>query len=304
MYISPKQKKDMAFDVSTLTNYVDERRLDLIRKSVLGAKSINRLNVQTDVAYKAAINILDVDAPLQDGKDCGFNAQGNDKFSQRVITVAPLKVNQEFCAKTLLDKWNGYLVNVAANNPNIPFEEFITEGAVESVDRQVEKIIWQGSDDPEISGVTEILKAEASAVKVEFAAGTSAYDKIMKAYANIPVSILDKAAIFVGQDLFRDFIQGMVEKNYYHYTAGEGLQSEFILPATNTKVIATEGLNGTGKVVACDPKGIYVGTDLVNDREAFDLFFSKDSRTWKLVIEFVIGVQVAFPDQCVLGEDA
>ena len=43
-----------------------------------------------------------------------------------------------------------------------------------------------------------------------------------------------------------------------------------------------------------------MGVDLINDKEEFDLFYSKDDRVWKLVIEFVLGFQIAFPDEMVL----
>lgn len=116
----------------------------------------------------------------------------------------------------------------------------------------------------------------------------------------IPVDVLDRAEIFVGRDLFREFMNDMVEKNLYHYSAGEGSLTEFIFPGTNVKVNATAGLDGSGLAVAGDPKGIVMGVDLINDKEEFDLFYSKDDRVWKLVIEFVLGFQIAFPDEMVL----
>lgn len=290
----------MGYKVDTLPAYIKQNRDILIKKSVLGAPSVDKFTVQPDSKGTVAINLMDVAAVLQDGAACGFSAQGETKFSQRNIVTKVVKVNSQWCPKDLLGKYTEWAVNISAKNPNLPFEEYITAGIVEDVDKQIENIAWMGSDDLGISGVTEILSADTATVKKEYAAGTSAYDIVKQAYMAIPVDVLDKAQIFVGRDLFREFMNDMVEKNYYHYSAGEGSLTEFIFPGTNIKVNATAGLDGSGLAVAGDPKGIVMGVDLVNDKEEFDLFFSKDDRVWKLVIEFVLGFQVAFPDEMVL----
>lgn len=290
----------MGYKVDTLPAYIKQNRDILIKKTVLGAPSVDKFTVQADSKGTVAINLMDIAAVLQDGASCGFSAAGSTNFSQRNLVTKVVKVNSQWCPKDLLGKYTEWAVNISAKNPNLPFEEYITQGIVEDVDKQVEKIAWMGSDSLSISGVTEILSAETTTVKKKYASGTSAYDIVKQAYMAIPVGVLDRAEIFVGRDLFREFMNDMVEKNLYHYSAGEGSLTEFIFPGTNVKVNATAGLDGSGLAVAGDPKGIVMGVDLVNDKEDFDLFYSKDDRVWKLVIEFVLGFQVAFPDQMVL----
>ena len=290
----------MGYKVDTLPAYIKQNRDILIKKTVLGAPSVDKFTVQADSKGTVAINLMDIAAVLQDGASCGFSAAGSTNFSQRNLVTKVVKVNSQWCPKDLLGKYTEWAVNISAKNPNLPFEEYLTQGIVEDVDKQVEKIAWMGSDSLSISGVTEILSAETTTVKKKYASGTSAYDIVKQAYMAIPVGVLDRAEIFVGRDLFREFMNDMVEKNLYHYSAGEGSLAEFIFPGTNVKVNATAGLDGSGLAVAGDPKGIVMGVDLVNDKEDFDLFYSKDDRVWKLVIEFVLGFQVAFPDQMVL----
>lgn len=290
----------MGYKVDTLPAYIKQNRDILIKKTVLGAPSVDKFTVQADSKGTVAINLMDIAAVLQDGASCGFSAAGSTNFSQRNLVTKVVKVNSQWCPKDLLGKYTEWAVNISAKNPNLPFEEYLTQGIVEDVDKQVEKIAWMGSDSLGISGVTEILSAETTTVKKKYASGTSAYDIVKQAYMAIPVGVLDRAEIFVGRDLFREFMNDMVEKNLYHYSAGEGSLTEFIFPGTNVKVNATAGLDGSGLAVAGDPKGIVMGVDLVNDKEDFDLFYSKDDRVWKLVIEFVLGFQVAFPDQMVL----
>lgn len=126
----------------------------------------------------------------------------------------------------------------------------------------------------------------------------------MAVYNAIPTEVLDGASIVVGADKFRAFVQAMVEKNFYHYD-GKPMDNEIMIPGTNVKLIAVNGLNGTGKMVAGQlDKNFFYGCDLMNDEEKFEFWYSQDNREFRLAIEFNAGVQVAFPNEVVLGATA
>lgn len=55
----------MAVDFTNLPQYVEQEKLGLIKKTVLGAKTLGYINVQADVKGAAAINVIDADATLQ-----------------------------------------------------------------------------------------------------------------------------------------------------------------------------------------------------------------------------------------------
>lgn len=289
----------MAFNVSGLENYVDGQRLPLIKKSVLGGKTISLINLQTGVKHSAALNLIDVNPILQKG-GCGFNAQGSATLSQRVIETELLKVNMEFCDKDLLKYWAGYEVKVGAGKEQLPFEEYLTTAIIEGVNEKVENLVWNGSKakGAEFDGILSILANEEDVIAAE---GTGAYAAIKSAYSAIPVAVLPKATIFVGADTFRSFMLEMVEKNYYHYAANGADIQEFVVPGTNTKVVAVNGLNGTNKIVAANPANLFYGCDMMDDAETFDLYFSKDKRAFCLVIEFNAGTQVAYPSEVVVA---
>lgn len=289
----------MAINVDGLSAYVDEQRLPLIKKAVLGGKSVGLMNLQTGVKRSAALNLINVNPTLQKG-GCGFNAQGDATLSQRVINTELLKVNMSFCDKDLLAYWAGYEVKVGAGKEVLPFEEYLTTAIIEGVNEKVENLIWNGdkSKGAEFDGILTILADEDDVISAQ---GTGAYGAIKAAYAAIPVAVLPKASIFVGADTFRTFMLEMVEKNYFHYAADGADVQEFILPGTNTKVIAVNGLNGTGKIVAADAQNLFYGCDMLDDAEAFDLFYSKDNREFRLVVEFNAGTQVAYPSEIVVA---
>ena len=295
----------MALDLNSLPLYVEQRRLPLIKEAVLKAKSASLFNLQTDVKTSAAINLVSVDPTIQAG-GCGWNDAGEAKLSQRVINTGLMKINQSFCERDFLKYWTGFEVKVGIGAETLPFEEYFTSLIVEKVKAGVEKMIWQGdkdSEDATINHFDGILKvvADTDAVVPVIAEGAGAYDAIKTVYMSIPEKVLDKAVIFVGADTFREFMQEIVEKNFYHYAANGMPVEEFIIPGTNTKVIAVNGLNGTGSIVAADPMNLFYGCDMMNDTEVFDLWYSKDFREFRLAIQFNAGVQVAFTDEIVVA---
>jgi hypothetical protein len=291
----------MAMDLTSLPQYVEQNKLPLVKKAVLGAKSASLFNVQTDIKGSATINLLGVTPSLQAG-GCGWNDAGSAKMTQRTIETKFLKVNQSFCDKDFLNYYTNYAVKVGVGRETLPFEEYFTSAIVDSVKESVEKMIWQGDNTAnQFKGILPILAAEGEVIAVEPAEGTSVYGAIKEVYAAIPEEILDKATIFVGADTYRSFIMEMVEKNFYHYDGGSVEAKEFVLPATNTKVVAVNGLNGTKKIVAGDAANFYLGCDMLNDMETFDLWYSQDNREYRLAIQFNAGVQVAFPSEVVVA---
>jgi hypothetical protein len=211
-----------------------------------------------------------------------------------------------FCDKKLLDKWANYQVQVAAGSKTLPFEEDFVTSITASVDEKLEQMIWQGDSTKsgvnEFDGMIKILEASgAGTVKVAIAKGTASYDAIKSVAAAIPnESYAEDTVIFVGMEIFRKFIAELVAANLYHYNPNDK-EGEYTLPGTALKVIAVNGLNGTNKIVAGRLSNMFYGTDLAGDEEVYKLWYSEDNREFRLVIEFIGGVQVAYPDQIVLG---
>lgn len=292
----------MAFDVTKLPAYVEQNKLPLIAEAVLKGKSVNLFNLQTGIKTKATINIINTDPTLQAG-GCGWNAEGDVVFSQREIETGLVKVNMSFCNKNLLAAYTQYAVKAGLESDAVAFEEYFTAQIVEKVKAAIEKSVWQGdkaSDDEnlnKIDGLIKILGAAEGVVKPSVAEGATAFEKVKAAYMAIPEQILDKAVVMVGADLFREYTQELMEKNLYHYPAN-GV-SEIMIAGTNTKLIALNGLNGTGAVVAGALDNFYFGCDMVADSEEFDVWYSKDNQEHRLAMSFNYGVQVAFPNEVV-----
>lgn len=291
----------MAFDVNTITGYVDEKRLPLIGKAVLGARSSELFNLQTGVKSTAALNLLDTTVEFGDGASCGWDEAGQTELTSRNIEVAKLKVNMSFCDRELLDTWAGYEVKVAAGRETLPFEEQFVNQIIDRVNECVEHMIWNGNktSPANFDGILTILANESGVITVS---DTNIADLVNQVYLNIPVAILSNATIVMGEDKFREYVLDLTKKNLYHYDPKVDGNMTITMPGTSTKVIGVPGLNGTDKVVAGDLKNnFFYGTDMQDDKEVFDLWYSKDNREFRLAIQFNAGVQVAFPDQIVVG---
>lgn len=290
----------MALNVETIKGYIDEKRLPLIGKAILGAKSADLFNLQTGVKHSAALNLLNTTVEFGDGSECGWDEAGETELTQRQLEVANLKVNMSFCDRTLLDTWAGYEVKVAAGRETLPFEEKFIEDVIKHTNAQVETLIWQGdkSNAGEFDGILTILASETPIS----AGATGVTDTVTDVYMKIPVEILNNATIVMGEDKFREYVLDITKKNLYHYDPKVDGEMTVVMPGTSTKVIGVPGLNGTDKVIAGDlSNNFFYGTDMANDTEVFDFWYSKDNQEFRLAIKFNAGVQVAFPDQIVLG---
>lgn len=285
--------------VTSLPDYVEENKIGLIAKAVLGGNSVDMFNLQTSVLGKTAINLLNTDIKLQDAEGCGFDPQGSQTLSQRYIEPKVVKLNMEYCDKNLLGTWAQYQVKIAAGKEVLPFEEQFIGDVIAHVNDAVEKTVWQGKKATagEFDGILEVLKgASATATKDE----TSNWKTLQNVYFALPqVAKKEDTAIFVSPEFYEAWIQEMIEKNMFHIFPNDAATS-VKLPGTSVDVIKVNGLTGANKIVAGRKSNVYIGVDMSNDKEVFDFWFSKGDRVFRLAIEFSYGVQVAFPDQMVV----
>ena len=294
-----------SYNVNALPNYVDQHRPDLIAKAVIGAKSANLFTLLTGVKGPTALNLIGSEVVFGDGSTCGWNDAGETTLSQRVLTPRALKVNMSICDKNLLSKWANYLVRVQANKTDrdLPFEQEFMDSVLKDVKAHIEKMIYQGDSASatavEFDGLLKILGA-GSPITVT-GTGTS-YNYVKQMAAAMPASILDRddLVILVSMPMYNDFIQDLVSANLYHYNPGNG-ENEYMLPGTSIRVIGVNGLNGTTNAIAGSLSNMFYGINMEDGDEVFDLWYSKDNREFRLAIEFVAGVQIAFDNEIVLG---
>jgi hypothetical protein len=306
----------MAFNVTGLTNYTNEQSTELVIKSLFGSKTAAVLQaagqVQVGVKSAEALNILSSDVFFQaDG--CGYTASGNTTFSQRVITVGKIKVEETLCPKTLEAKW--MQTQIAPGSPEaVPFEEQIGNEKASRIAKLLEVSMWQGDtatsntnpNTNRFDGFNKIIDA-ASASTV--AGNSSSATAITVAnieglvddmYNLIPADIAEgeDLVLFVGIDTFKKYTTALRNSNLFHYAAdSEGM--EILIPATNVRMIAVGGLSSTNRMFLARLSNMFVGTDLANEEEEYRFWYSQDNDEVRFRATMKYGVQIAFPDQLV-----
>lgn len=303
----------MAINVDALGNYVDEQRLPLIRKAVLGARSAYHFNLMTGVKGATALNLLSTDVQFGDGSTCGWNEAGSSTLSQRVLTPGAIKINMSFCEKQLLKTWANYEVKVAAGQKTLPFEEDFMKGVGESIAAKLEKAIWQGNTESEdanlnkFDGIIKIAEGASLASTVSYSADDTVSSIVARVYEAIPAQAFNKGEVvlYMGADKYRKYIQELIANGNLVITsaiADVAMPDSVLIPGTNVRVIYVDGLNGTNKMFASYKDNFVYGIDMTGDEEKYDLWYSQDNREHRLAVEFVSGTQIAFPDEVVMAK--
>ena len=312
----------MGFNVSALANYTEQNAALLVTSSVLGAKTATLIksagNVMVGVKSSETINIMDTDAIFQSGGSCGFTASGSTTFTQRTVTVGKIKVNEALCPKDLEAKYLQKALPTGSMYDSVPFEQEFADKKAKTIAAQLETSIWQGDTDSvnvnlnKFDGLVKLIGAASGVVAANastFISGAplssitaanviSIFDGV---YQAIPAKVVaaDDMTIFCGQDLFRTYTIALKNANSFHYSVDAKADGEFVLPGTMIKVIAVAGLNGTNKVYATRLSNLFIGTDLLNEEEKFEIFYAKEADQVRFVSEFKMGVNFAFPDEMV-----
>lgn len=312
----------MAFNVSALADYTEQNEALLVTSSVLGAKTASLIksagNVMVGVKSSETINIMDTDAIFQSGASCGFNASGSTTFTQRTVTVGKIKVNESMCPKDLEAKYLQKALPTGSMYDSIPFEQEFSEKKAKRIASQLEIALWQGDTASanvnlnKFDGLIKLVNAASGVVDANtstFISGAplasitaanviSIFDGVYRA---IPATIVsaDDVVIVCGMDTFRTYTIALKNSNLFHYSIDVKADNEFILPGTTIKVVALQGLNGTNDVFAMRLSNLFLGTDLLNEEEKFEIFYAKEADQVRFVSEFKMGVNFAFPDEIV-----
>lgn len=295
----------MAFNVSGLSAYVQENRDNILRKVVLEGDTISKMAKQLGVKTKERLHYFSLDPVIQDGKGCGFSAQGATNITEKDVETAIMKINDEWCNDDLLGKYAEYLVRFGAdaNAENLAFEQLIADELVKNINKEMEKRVWQGKKATDfIDGLLTQAEADANTVKVTLS-GDSLYEKVKAVIMAIPEEILDDAVVFVSPANFRGLVFELLEKNNFHIAPEEIEKGEFYFPGTTIAVHKTIGLTGVDdKIYASTWGNMVYATDMMDDKEELRFWFSDDADLHRVKVKWNAGVATYFSDYVVLGE--
>jgi len=311
----------MAFTVTALTDYVHENEKEILRASILGAKTMGIINVKPGIKSSEELTIMDSTAPFQADSGCSYNSSGTTTFTNRALTVTGLMVSETLCPEDLEAKFLQRLVQPGSKHDQLPLEQEIIDEKVQNIQRQLEMAVWQGDTSQtyntnlkHFNGLLNLIDADSNVNVIDGNTGaqtditaSNAFTIFQNMYNVCPAQILDKSDLmyFCGWDTFRYLQTNLVNDNNFHYTgeAGNVANGELILPGTNVKVVAINGLNANNdaalpatkqdRIILARASNLYFGTDLLSETDEFDVWYSQDDRNIKMLAAFKAGAQVA-----------
>jgi hypothetical protein len=318
------------FTVSDLTDYVRENADKIYTDAALGAQTLKSLGItiQAGVKKSDSLMIFQNTAPFQSDASCGFNASGTSTFSDRILTVAEIKWNDQWCPKDLAAKFTSTKLAAGAQNQQetLPFEQVIMSEVMLNLNTQLEYAIWQGDSTnvfntnlkqfsgflKTIDGASPITATQQASITTQniIAAMNNIYDLIPAQLLNNPERPME---VFMGYGEFKMLVQALFTLNNYHFDVANAWKTMSLeMPATGLKVTAVKGLTGFSgstygnkqAMVCTYAKNLVYGTDLEGDYEDAKMWYSQDDDVIKGLIRWKSGVQVARPSEIILYKNS
>jgi hypothetical protein len=306
----------MSFNVASLTNYVNEQSTDLISRLYFEKTSSDYFTLQSGVKKTDALHLLAVTAFPQDGSGCSPTASGDVVFSNRDITVGQITYFSGFCMKDLIPKYTQILLRAGnAETEDMAFEAEVADSIIKTIMEHNEVADWQGDTASanvyinRYDGLIKTIDAAATAVSGNTSAATSItsgasgnVDSLVNAMANARPAKVKSAlnqVLFVGQDTFDKYVDTLNAKNLFNVDATSWANYSVGIPGKNVTLVGVVGLDGTDRMFLGTQENFFLGFDLQNDEEEFDMWYEKKDDKVYYRVKFKRGLQVAYPNEIV-----
>lgn len=306
----------MSFNVASLTNYVNEQSTDLISRLYFEKTSSDYFTLQSGVKKTDALHLLAVTAFPQDGSGCSPTASGDVVFSNRDITVGQITYFSGFCMKDLIPKYTQILLRAGnAETEEMAFEAEVADSIIKTIMEHNEVADWQGDTASgnvyinRYDGLIKIIDAATTAVDGNTSAATAItsgasgnVDSLVNAMANARPAKVKSAlnqVLFVGQDTFDKYVDTLNAKNLFNVDATSWANYSVSIPGKNITLVGVVGLDGTDRMFLGTQENFFLGFDLQNDEEKFDMWYEKKDDKVYYRVKFKRGLQVAYPNEIV-----
>lgn len=309
----------MAFSVGSLPAFTDETQLKLLVRTLYEPATAAIIdgvgNIIPGIKSAKALPILETTIQPQDD-GCGWTASGTTAITQRVLTVGKGVFMDALCPSTLEAKFTQ--LGLKSGHPE-DLGEFTTQIGTEisdSIKDWIEGKIWQGDETNagEWDGFLTVLDDLGFTDAGDPVDGnqTTAYtsltnsnidNALAEVWSLVPAKVKSKMDVvcFLGIDAYDLAMQYLMTANLFHFAPSADLTS-MVWPGTRMKLIAVPGLNGTDSLVAGRLNNFFIGTDLVDEEETFDMWYSKDNREVRYEVTYKYGCQIAFPAEVVYAK--
>jgi len=257
-----KKKFEFSYDLSQLNTWSLENANEMFIKTILGEVLPKYGTIRPNIRGTEQVGVMTNDVIFQNGDLCGFNASGDTTISQVTIETCSRKINQSLCPYTLYDYYLTQRLSSSNFQEEVPFAELLTQDISNRAADEIEKQLWRNTKSTGstqynsacFDGVLSLVTTGNGATQISYTAATStnALEVFSTLYVNLPVNVVhrDDLTIFCSYADYRNLVQDMVNKSYINLfdfnskRAAEGETWALMLPATNVRVVPTQGLDG------------------------------------------------------------
>lgn len=301
------------------TDYIDELKDKLMAKMLFEGRTMEFAKVIPGVKNKITLNLL-ANTAKPVAATCGWTPDPSNKYvnlDQKVLEVCPLEIKDAICPK---DFEHLYLGMYMKNNKEVPFEELIADSYINKAMNSNETMIWNTGSCTD--GLLKMIDGDANVINAstEVSSAATAIDAVNALIAKADPDILmhtDKI-IYTSYAMFNAYASELRAANLYiqantDYNNGGLANYELVIPGTDIKMVAIAGLdgvyvstgyavNGTTQAMLLTYKdNIVIGTDMLNDEETLDMWYSRDNDEVRVNIQYKLGWNFYFGEHIVKG---
>ena len=312
-----KKKLSFNYDLTNLPTY-NSYGSDMLIKAFLGLTLPKYSNIRPNLkGTTEKVGFVTDEIYLQD-MSCGFDPSGTTTQNLVTIDLCNKKLNQELCP---YDLYNTYLSQSLTNanfQESVPFEEVILTDISNRVSNEIELQLWRNTtatgatqyNSQCFNGVKNLISVSNGAVNSTYTAATptNGLDVFTTYYQQIPENVLhrDDLVIYCGFADYRALVASMRNNSFVNLfnfddaSSTSGTDWGVMLPATNCRVIPTQGLTGQNYVCAGPAGYIMVGmnAEMMTIKSMYDPF----QDVVKIMLNATYGVGVFSVDSFVVAD--
>lgn len=303
----------MAYVVSALPDYTEQPELIIYDKVFAMSPILDVIkkngNLMVGVKSSQTINIIATEGVWQ-SQGCSFNASGSTTLTQRTVTVGKIKIDLEFCERDLEPKFTQKALVLGSDYTSLTYNTEIIDDVLQNAAKRQTTAIWQG----DTASLNTYLNKYDGLVKLIGAAtigGT--YSGTVWSEVNSRTVMKGLAALVIANnDVYKDgqstikfycspamrttYVWKLITDNLFHIDPKDGQQKVYV-EGTTIEVVADAGLSGLNYIYAIEDENLAGATDMKNEEERVESWFSVDNRKVRLNIEWKFGVNFPFPNR-------
>ena len=303
--MSKLRKENFSFDISGMVDYVSANETELMTKVVIGSNMTEFVSIFPEIKnseYVPTFESGSIDSILSTGH-CSTDF-GDIVLDEAELKVCSYNIQKGYCSEKLATTIMGLRLQPGSYNEETGAEEAFLNDLIAKAAVATERKIWQGETPADcVAGLNAQLDAaSATTVNVTYTAmtPTNALTVVDSYVTALPDALqFSPTVLFLNRSDYQALLLALRDANFFHYSVEGQTESpgSVMIPATNTVAVSSE--IGASRALLTYGKNIAYGTDLLEDSNNADMWFSKDQRQLRMSLQFRAGAKIFFPSLCV-----